>query len=132
MHVDDIFALAQHVHALLPSARVAPGEPWDPEEQDAVADRLVQLLVQARQIGDLGAEVLAAAICGTLGGWGGRYGSLDALVEEAKTVLTRQAGGASDPFGVRRVPAGELGAAHIACLLDWWLCRDEHDPDPGP
>ena len=38
MQMDEIFHLAERVHALLPSTRVAPGEPWEPATQYVVSD----------------------------------------------------------------------------------------------
>jgi hypothetical protein len=130
MHVDEIYHLAQTVHALLPQARVAPAEPWDADVQSATSDRIAAAC-EAAGIDRLGSLVLGETIAGYLGGWGTRWGNLDGYVEAGLTALNHQAGGAGAAWGVHLVPEGALGVAHVACLIDWWLCREANAAE-GP
>jgi hypothetical protein len=125
MHVEEIYHLAQQVHGLLSSTRVAPAEPWDTDVQSATSDRIAAAC-EAAGIDRLGSLVLGETIAGYLGGCPTRWGNLDGYVEAGLTALNHQAGGTGDAWGVHLVPEGTLGVAHVACLIDWWLCREDN------
>lgn len=135
MTPDQIYILAQRLHAALPDTRIKPGEPWEAEAQYQCADTLTTLCQHAG-VEDLQSVIIAEAISSYLGGWGGRYGNLDDQVEAARAELNIAAGGLGEALEGLIFPEGErLGTDHIAIMVDWVLSQadleaDDIEPEP--
>ena len=86
MTAQDVHALAGALHALLPMTTLTAA-PWDVAQQYHVADQLTAAC-EAAGITEILAAVIAEALAGDLGHWGGRYGNLNDDVERAQQVLT--------------------------------------------
>ena len=129
MTAQDVHDLAVALHALLPLSRLT-ATPWEPEQQYAVADQLTAAC-EAVGIPEILAAVIAEALAGYLGHWGGRYGNLDDDVERAQQVLTLALGQVTDGT-VYTMREGEVTADAIAQMLGWVLVVDLPTDEEAP
>ena len=130
MTAQKIRDLAHALGVLLPTREARLMEPWEPDVQHALAQRLETCCEAAGLVHPLPA-VLGDTLAGFLGGWGGRYGTLDDQVGQATLILTLATGGQGDADVQVRAEETTLSDQAIATLLGWLLVVDLEE-DAGP